>query len=157
MNRKATSPQIATLVMVTIGMISALLLLNSGTVGSQDPRPSQGLEFITAYQENPVCVENAGWQIALKLSNQGKWEERVSDIFINQEHVDEYSLKFGERLRSNQSIGTSIPKSGMTIPPGVIVTVHIWIGEDLFEEGTHLDITLNYPNHQIFRKTVTLN
>jgi hypothetical protein len=156
MNRKATSPQIATLVTVTIGMVSAILILNSGTVGSRDPGPSPGLEFIAAYQENPVCVENAGWQIALTLENHGRWEEKISDIFVNRESIDEYSLKLGEKLRTKQSIGTSIPKDGMTIPPGVIVTVHIWIGEELFEEGTRLDITLNDSNHQMFRKTITL-
>ena len=79
-SRCATSPIIATVVVLIIGIVLAGSIWMWNTAGSSEDPYVYKLEFVSARLTYPVLVGNAGWQIEVILRNNGNVEDTVDKI-----------------------------------------------------------------------------
>jgi hypothetical protein len=154
--RRAISPLIATIILLIVGLVAASIVMVSDMVGSSNEPTVYKLFFTSVYQVKPVSVDNAGWQLALLVENEGNQEDVLDKVYLNGELIEEIGIIHGDLLSSRSAVGTSIPVGGLAISPGSRVTIYIWIGSDLYTQGTQLTIELLKPGQFELRKIIVL-
>mgnify|MGYP006987951462 CR=1 FL=1 len=155
--RRGISPILGLMVLIVMGSIIASLLYFSEKGGSSFEMEASKLRLINIYQAELVSVDNAGWQLALLVLNQGNGDGVLNRVYLNGDLVGELGYNHGDTLPNKTSIASSVPSDGLSIPANSHVTVYIWIGEDLYSRGTQITINLQKPNQLILQKTITLN
>ena len=141
--KKAVSPVITTVILVAVAIaisISAAYWM-SGISGEYTGL--EKVEIPTAYCTLNPTVNNSRWEIHLSLKNSGSNPTRIMYVMVNNMLVSEYNITAGGSLSGADSIGTSIPESGLGIESGQTLDVYVWIGEDLLSSGTSVSIDLH--------------
>jgi hypothetical protein len=154
--KRAVSPLIATILLVIVGLVAAGIFMASNMAGSSNEPAIYKLFFVNVYQVKPVSIENAGWQLALLVENQGNRVDVFDKVYLNGELIEELGVIHGDRLSSRYAIGTSLPIGGLVMSPGSRFTVYIWIGDGLYTQGTELTIELQKPGQFELRKILIL-
>jgi hypothetical protein len=80
--RRAISPLIATIILLIVGLVAASIVMVSDMVGSSDEPTVYKLFFTSVYQVKPVSVDNAGWQLALLVENEGNQGYEYSSWWV---------------------------------------------------------------------------
>lgn len=153
--RRAVGPLLASVVLFVVGLMVAGGIYYSDTVGSNELSIYR-IFFLNARQVKPVSVDNASWQLALLVQNDGNVDYNLNMVYINGEAATEFGLIHGDVLSSRSVIGTSIPVDGLVISPGITETISVWIGSDRFSQGTKLIVELQKPNQLALQKTVLI-
>jgi len=153
--RKATSKIIPTVAFICTGIIFAALIGLWG-IGTPGGLASYKLKLEVAYLADST-VANAKWQIDLQVKNEGNAETTLYKVYINKKIVQEYGLVPGDALTSSSSTGTSLPQEGVLLKPGDRVTIHLWIGRDVFSSGTQISVEIRDPTIPEYKKYVTLS
>ena len=155
--RRETSLLIVTTVVVVIGIIFYAIFSTWGSLGSSGQPSSYSIALINAYPISPVSVDNARWQIVLRVGNLGNAKALVNTIYVDGVPVSEKGLNHGDSLSSRLSIGTSVPEEGVAIPVGRSATLYLWIGSDKFTRGTSIVIEVQNKDSPELQKIITLN
>jgi hypothetical protein len=105
----------------------------------------------------PVSVDNARWEIALMLRNDGGGDVVLKKVYVNRKLVDEYGVRSGGSLSSKSVIGTSIPVEGVVIGSDSKLSIIVWIGSDLFSSGSQISLHVFDPNTLEYTRYIVLN
>lgn len=154
--RKAVSPVAGTIILMGVTIVSAILISFYYKEVAFANTEYVALEFQSAYCKKPVSVNNARWEIIIVLSNKGTQNIPIKDLLINKKPINEYGLMIGDSLISEVSIGTSIPKSGLTIEPGQEITEYLWVGNQLYSPGTSIEIQIENINKASIVRNIIL-
>ena len=154
--KRGVSPLVATIILGIIGVLMTFTVLALDGTGSSNETATYKLFIPAVYQVSPISIDNAEWQIALLVENQGNREVIVDKVYINGKLVEEMGLIHGELLSSSSVIGVSVPTDGLAIDPKSREVIYVWIGSDLFSSGTQMIIELQKPNQFDLKKTIVL-
>jgi flagellin-like protein len=154
--KKAVSSVIGTVIIVGVTIFLAVLIgFGYSSITEVNTRYTV-LAFQNAYCFTPVTVENAKWQINILLQNKGTHNIYIDYLSVNSQSIDEYGVLNGDTLPSGSVMGTSIPKSGITIEPGESLNANIWIGKKLFSSGSTIEIQIENISSTKISRTVKL-
>ena len=155
-HKRATSPVIATVILVGIGIIIAVAASYwlSATAGMYTS--FETIEIPTAYSTINPPVSNAKWGIVIFLKNSGSLQATITYVMVNDALIDDHNVSSGGSLTDTYSTGTSIPSGGLSLASGESTTEYIWIGSDLFSSGTSISVKLHSVSGISYIKLVKL-
>ncbi|MHA2393522.1 MAG: archaellin/type IV pilin N-terminal domain-containing protein [Promethearchaeota archaeon] len=154
--RKALSPVVGTMILVGVTISASVLISFYYREVAFANTNYITLEFQSAYFAKPVSINNARWEIIFTLYNTGTQSIEIQNISVNSRPVNEYDLAPGDSLSSGTVIGTSLPKSGITLESGETTTQHLWIGSGLFSSGTSIELKIENINNVGVSRVVIL-
>jgi flagellin-like protein len=154
MGKRGISPVIATviLVAVTITIAVAVAFWMGGIAG-------QYTKFEKIEIQSVVCKKYSGksWNITMMIKNSGTAQATLTNIFINDRDVANYSYP---HISENRSIATNMTKM-FTIDTGQVKYITIWIGilyppESPLSSGTTVNIKIHSAGGMDYIKLVEL-
>ena len=154
--RRATGKISAGIVLISFGVIMAVLVYQWNAVVAPSDSVSYHVAIDSVTLTEPVSVANARWEITLMVRNDGSGDVLVKNIYVNKELVDEYGLAPRDSLSSKSVIGTSLPRDGIIIDSNDCMMISIWIGSDLFGSGDEISIHIFNPNTLEYTRYIKL-
>jgi hypothetical protein len=156
--RRATGNLLAGIVLIVLGVIIAVLVYQwNAAVAPSDDSSSYHVIIDSVSLVEPVSVDNARWEIALTVRNNGKAGAELRNVYVNRKIVDEYGLEPGGSLSCGSVIGTSLPVEGIILDSNERVTIVIWIGSELFSKGNQISLHIFNPNILEYTRYLVLN
>ena len=155
-HRRASGKILASVVLILMGVVLGAIIISWDTVFAPNDSQSYHLVMDTVYFVEPVSVENAKWEIALIVRNDGKQEVLLRNVYVCKKPVEEYGLTSGGSLSSRSVIGTSLPHEGLNIESKARETIRIWIGSDRFSSGSQITVHILNPDIIEYTRNITL-
>jgi len=190
-NRRAVSPVIATVILVAITITVAVAVaywmssiagqytqfekveIQSGyaSILAEVPDREYTVEELAADAAaggslvsgdiKPGSGTAAGWKITIKLKNTGSAPSTITDCFVNEKPMEEYSLGsiLFDYLDENDAIAPMLPE-GVTLESGTSVTLYVSIirNPDItFTSGTTINVKLHSAGGMDYIRLIQLS
>ena len=114
------------------------------------------LEFKSIKCVNPVSIKNARWQVSILVTNRGTRPLQIKEVFVDEKQVVQCGLVHWDSLVNGSKLGTNIPEEGLYLLAGESENIYIWVGDNLYHNGSEIQIRLQDTISFSFTKPVTL-
>jgi len=170
-SRKALSPVIATVILVSVTIVVAVSVAYwMGSIAGTYTR-FEKVEIPTAYANkvddwtgDPNCPWTAqisscgGWNVTFVLKNSGSADATIDNVFVNGKPYAQFT---NATVRWYDSTGPQLGQISLTVNAGGTATIEILVraGEDqdiTFSSGTALDIKLHTAAGKEYPKLLEL-
>jgi len=142
-NKRALSPVIATVILISVTIVVAVSVAYWMGAIAGGYTSFEQIELPSTYAQAVTGTYN--WKITIDLRNTGSADATVSDVFLNVVPLDDYSSGWGLNWTGHSNLETTFPTTGISVTKGESVTLYLYVSNTVegCSAGTNIDLKIH--------------